>query len=81
MLRPSRNVLASAHPADGAVHSSYHMLIGPGLLAVHGDVHRKQRRMLTPAFSTTHLRNVTPAFYTVARNVRLRWFDWLLARR
>ncbi|KAH9941595.1 cytochrome P450 [Epithele typhae] len=32
------------------------MILGPGILAVAGDVHRKQRRILKPAFSTSHLR-------------------------
>jgi cytochrome P450 len=36
-----------------------------------GDHHRKQRKMLTPAFSTGHLRNLVPIFYEVTRKVRV----------
>ncbi|OJT02968.1 Cytochrome P450 6a2 [Trametes pubescens] len=42
-----------------------HMMLGPGLLSVSGDMHRKQRKMLTPVFSAKHLRTVVPIFYRV----------------
>ncbi|KAI0737388.1 cytochrome P450 [Daedaleopsis nitida] len=41
------------------------MLLGPGLLATSGDVHRKQRKMLNPVFSIAHMRNLTPLFYSI----------------
>ena len=47
------------------------IVLGPGLLATGGDVHRKQRRMLQPVFSVAHLRNMTPTFYGVTKKVRL----------
>lgn len=34
-----------------------------------GEIHRKQRKMMNPAFSTAHMRNLTPIFYTVTRKV------------
>ena len=49
--------------------SSDHVLLGPGLLSVRGETHRKQRKLLTPVFSTKHLRNMTPIFYSVGHNV------------
>ncbi|KAM5541911.1 hypothetical protein V8D89_004221 [Ganoderma adspersum] len=47
------------------------VILGPGLLATAGTVHRKQRRMLQPVFSVTHLRNMTPTFYDITRKLRL----------
>nr|BED42983.1 cytochrome P450 monooxygenase [Trametes versicolor] len=42
-----------------------HMMLGPGILSVAGDTHKKQRKMLTPVFSAKHLRTVVPIFYRV----------------
>ena len=37
---------------------------------VLGDHHRKQRKMLNPVFSASHLRNLTPVFYEITNKVR-----------
>ncbi|CAL1698257.1 unnamed protein product [Somion occarium] len=50
--------------------SSNYLLFGPSLLASHGETHRKQRKLLTPAFSINHLKQMTPVFNAVARNLR-----------
>nr|BED42986.1 cytochrome P450 monooxygenase [Trametes versicolor] len=42
-----------------------HMMLGPGLLSVTGDTHKKQRKMINPVFSAKHLRTVVPIFYRV----------------
>ncbi|KAI0072184.1 cytochrome P450 [Panus rudis PR-1116 ss-1] len=39
--------------------------LGPCLLAVHGKEHRRQRKLLNPAFSTSRIREMTPLFYRV----------------
>ncbi|EPT02070.1 hypothetical protein FOMPIDRAFT_1118855 [Fomitopsis schrenkii] len=46
------------------------LLFGPGLISVVGDQHRKQRKMLNPAFSATHLRDMLPTFYKIAEKLR-----------
>ena len=45
------------------------LLFGDGLVATIGDQHKKQRKMLTPAFSIKHLRGMTPLFVSIAREV------------
>ena len=35
-----------------------------------GGVHRKQRKMLAPAFSVEHLRGLVPIFYEVTHKAR-----------
>ncbi|KAH9912197.1 cytochrome P450 [Epithele typhae] len=40
-------------------------IMGPGLLTTHGDMHRRQRKMLTPVFSAAYMRSVTPLFYDI----------------
>ncbi|KAH8101250.1 cytochrome P450 [Cristinia sonorae] len=44
--------------------------LGPGLLGIYGDHHRKQRKMLNPVFSIAHMRNMTPVFYQIAYRLR-----------
>ncbi|KAF9002247.1 cytochrome P450 [Cyathus striatus] len=45
------------------------VLFGDGLLAVNGDHHKKQRKMLNPAFSTTHIREMIPTFWEVSHKL------------
>ncbi|KAK7031306.1 hypothetical protein VNI00_013561 [Paramarasmius palmivorus] len=43
---------------------------GPGLLSTPlGPQHRKQRKMLNPAFSIAHMRDLLPVFYQVAHKL------------
>ncbi|KAI9059398.1 cytochrome P450 [Trametes sanguinea] len=43
---------------------------GPGIIATTGETHRKQRRLLTPIFSTKNLRRLTPVFYEVVARLK-----------
>lgn len=45
-------------------------LFGMGLTSASGETHRKQRKMLSPAFSPNHLRQLAPVFLDVAERVR-----------
>ncbi|KAI0696779.1 cytochrome P450 [Cerioporus squamosus] len=45
-------------------------LLGPGLLGTLGEQHRRQRKMLNPVFSTKHLREMMPIFYSVIHKTR-----------
>ncbi|RDX54454.1 cytochrome P450 [Lentinus brumalis] len=46
------------------------VVLGPGLLGTQGEQHRRQRKMLNPVFSTKHLREMTPIFYSVVHKTR-----------
>ncbi|KAI0717433.1 cytochrome P450 [Cerioporus squamosus] len=46
------------------------ILLGPGLLSVLGDQHKRQRKMLNPVFSTKHLREMTPLFFEIIHKTR-----------
>ncbi|TBU38509.1 cytochrome P450 [Dichomitus squalens] len=48
---------------------STRLLLGPGILGVLGEAHRRQRKMLTPVFSDANLRVLTPVFYDVAHRL------------
>ncbi|KAI0718402.1 cytochrome P450 [Cerioporus squamosus] len=53
-----------------------HLIFGPGLVSIDGDWHKKQRKILTPAFSLAALRQTVPIMYGVSYKLR----DALLAR-
>jgi len=40
---------------------------GPGILSTSGSHHRKQRKLLNPAFSVNNIRHIKPIFYEVTR--------------
>lgn len=40
-----------------------------GLLTVEGDQHKRQRNIISPAFSTLHIRSLTPVFWDKAIKV------------
>ncbi|RPD56021.1 cytochrome P450 [Lentinus tigrinus ALCF2SS1-6] len=45
------------------------IMLGPGILSVTGDIHRRQRKMLTPVFSARHLKELVPIFYQVTHKL------------
>ncbi|KAI0789862.1 cytochrome P450 [Abortiporus biennis] len=52
------------------------LIFGPGLMSTVGEHHRRQRKMLNPAFSTSELRELLPIF----RSVTARLHKGLKAR-
>ncbi|OBZ67957.1 Docosahexaenoic acid omega-hydroxylase CYP4F3 [Grifola frondosa] len=49
---------------------SNNILLGPGIFAVTGNHHRRQRKMLNPVFSAAHLRHMVPVFYGITHKLR-----------
>ncbi|KAM5545440.1 hypothetical protein V8D89_000478 [Ganoderma adspersum] len=47
-----------------------HVFLGPSVLTTIGARHRRQRKLLNPVFSATHLRDMTHIFYNVAHKMR-----------
>ncbi|KXN87059.1 Cytochrome P450 3A41, partial [Leucoagaricus sp. SymC.cos] len=68
-------IIQEFHNAPDAGHLGQHQTLvttrtneltfGDGSLATLGKQHRKQRKMLNPAFSIAHMRERTPIFYEV----------------
>lgn len=46
------------------------MIFGEGLVATVGEQHKRQRKIVNPAFSVPQLRMLVPIFYEVAHRVR-----------
>jgi len=45
------------------------LLFGPGLFATAGEQHRRQRRLLNPMFSGSHVSDLTPMFNNIAQQL------------
>ncbi|TEB29430.1 cytochrome P450 [Coprinellus micaceus] len=45
-------------------------IFGDGLLSTLGDHHKKQRKMLNPVFSISHMRKMVPTFFSVTYSLR-----------
>ncbi|KIK54867.1 hypothetical protein GYMLUDRAFT_48408 [Collybiopsis luxurians FD-317 M1] len=45
------------------------IIFGPGLVSTTGDVHKKQRKIVTPVFSVPQLKRVTPIVYDIAEKL------------
>ncbi|KAJ6566430.1 cytochrome P450 [Mycena capillaripes] len=50
-------------------------LVGQGVLVVEGDVHKKQRKIMNPAFGPAQLRALTEIFVEKFRELRDMWAD------
>ncbi|KIK62396.1 hypothetical protein GYMLUDRAFT_41833 [Collybiopsis luxurians FD-317 M1] len=55
--------------SDGFIQSQL-LIFGNGLLGTIGHEHRKQRKMLNPVFSASHLKDMTPILFEVAHKMR-----------
>ncbi|KAJ6631796.1 cytochrome P450 [Mycena sp. CBHHK59/15] len=53
-----------------AMMSEFYYCFGPGLISVHGDTHKKQRKMIQPLFGAAHMRALTPTFWGIAYQAR-----------
>ncbi|RPD54881.1 cytochrome P450 [Lentinus tigrinus ALCF2SS1-6] len=51
---------------------SNRLVLGVGLLGTIGEHHRRQRKLLNPAFSIAHMRRMIPIFTAVAHKARVR---------
>jgi len=54
--------------------------IGEGMLATEGTVHRRQRRVATPAFSIQNMRALVPLVFGLGEQMKDKW-QTILAER
>lgn len=53
-------------------------LIGCGMLGAEGQVHKRQRRVATPAFSIQNLRNLVPLVFKKGTQLKDKWAELIL---
>ncbi|KAF9478642.1 cytochrome-450 hydroxylase [Pholiota conissans] len=54
-------------------------LIGCGMLAAEGQVHKRQRRVATPAFSIQNLRGLVPLVFNKGNELKDKWLKMIEA--
>ncbi|KAL8277134.1 hypothetical protein RQP46_010462 [Phenoliferia psychrophenolica] len=62
-------------PKPAERFSFVHKYIGQGVLFAEGDQHRRQRKIMAPAFAPSALRELTPTFFEKAYKLRDLWMD------
>ncbi|KII83030.1 hypothetical protein PLICRDRAFT_494881, partial [Plicaturopsis crispa FD-325 SS-3] len=50
-------------------------MLGKGVIWAEGDDHKKQRRLLSPAFTNPATNQMSPAFYQAASDLKSAWHD------
>ncbi|TFK25131.1 cytochrome P450 [Coprinopsis marcescibilis] len=60
----------NSYDEDNVTIRTNGLVWGQSLIAVVGDHHRRQRKMLTPMFSVKYLRDIVPTFYNVGNKLR-----------
>ncbi|KAI9012786.1 cytochrome P450 [Gaertneriomyces semiglobifer] len=58
---------------EGMNTSTLQKLLGVGLLTVVNDVHKRQRKLLTPVFAPRHIATLTPLFMRSAQELCAKW--------
>ncbi|EGN99132.1 hypothetical protein SERLA73DRAFT_73689 [Serpula lacrymans var. lacrymans S7.3] len=66
-------------PKTKAIDQSAKIFTGRGILTVKGDVHQRQRKILSPAFSAGQLHTFLPIFRQLASHLSQKWKDELEA--
>jgi len=73
----ARDTLVYDHPP--VTKAGLRNAIGDGILSAAGESHKRQRKALSPAFSHSALRKVTPVFFDAAYKVADAWTSQLEA--
>ncbi|KAJ7580775.1 cytochrome P450 [Mycena floridula] len=63
----------TGYTQPGADRQAVINLIGHGIITADGDVHRRQRKSLSPSFSNATIRGITSAFYDAGYKVKAAW--------
>lgn len=62
-------------PKPDQIRGEFKRIVGTGLLFAEGDDHRCQKRIITPAFASSHLKQLLPVFFENAHILRNKWND------
>ncbi|SCV68130.1 BQ2448_251 [Microbotryum intermedium] len=61
------------YPKPSEVRGNLSRILGKGLLFAEGDDHKRQKRIMNPAFSPSALRDLLPTFFESSYKLRDRW--------
>ncbi|KAK4705271.1 hypothetical protein P7C70_g937, partial [Phenoliferia sp. Uapishka_3] len=61
------------YPKPQAMRGELGRILGKGILFAEGEDHRRQKKIMTPAFSPSALRDLTPIFFELSYKLRDAW--------
>ncbi|KIY68833.1 cytochrome P450 [Cylindrobasidium torrendii FP15055 ss-10] len=61
---------ANDFPKDESMRYDLSKLVGPGVLVVEGEEHKRQRRVINPAFGNAYVKELVPTFFDKALQLR-----------
>ncbi|KAK4702381.1 hypothetical protein P7C70_g3843, partial [Phenoliferia sp. Uapishka_3] len=61
------------YPKPQEVRGNLSRILGKGILFAEGEDHRRQKKIMTPAFSPSALRDLTPLFFELSYKMRDMW--------
>ncbi|KAL5639582.1 hypothetical protein ACGC1H_006261 [Rhizoctonia solani] len=64
-------------PKPDKIRQALADVVGYGLLSAEGDIHKRQRRIMSPAFGPAQIRELVPIFWNKANKLRDIWLDIL----
>ncbi|KAJ7042055.1 cytochrome P450 [Mycena alexandri] len=69
--------LTNTNIYEKPAHARYNLsrIVGPGVLVAEGDVHRRQRKIMNPAFGVPQIRELTGIFVDKSNELRDIWAD------
>ncbi|KAJ7652788.1 cytochrome P450 [Mycena polygramma] len=69
------HILANPDIYQRPSHGRYFLslIVGPGVLVTEEDVHRRQRKVMNPAFGPPQIKELTPIFFAKALELRNIW--------
>ncbi|KAJ6566145.1 cytochrome P450 [Mycena capillaripes] len=70
-----QHILSNTHVYQKTATGRFFLgrVVGPGVLVVEGDVHKKQRKIMNPAFGPAQVRALTGIFVEKSRQLRNIW--------
>ncbi|KEP47409.1 cytochrome P450 family protein [Rhizoctonia solani 123E] len=64
-------------PKSKRLRTALARVLGEGLLSAEPEAHKRQRRIMNPAFSAPHIRNLVPIFWAKSNQLRDIWLETL----
>ncbi|KIY74189.1 cytochrome P450 [Cylindrobasidium torrendii FP15055 ss-10] len=61
---------ATVYPKDENLRYILGQLVGNGMIVAEGDEHKRQRRVMNPAFGNAHIKELIPIFFEKALQLR-----------
>lgn len=70
---PQGSKVSYEYPKPNAIRGDLGRILGYGVLFAEGDDHKRQRKIMNPAFGPAALRALVPTFFALSYDLRDRW--------